>query len=106
VWHKPSSPRGPPSSRSWYPPRQWALGGPYDNGRGRTRAAWASASAGQELRTGRGGASRSERAERRTVRQGAAAAGRGRWRWKEDVGVSYYWVTWAAMGLVVGYRSY
>jgi hypothetical protein len=30
VWHKPSSPRGPPSSRSWYPPRQWAQGGPYD----------------------------------------------------------------------------
>jgi hypothetical protein len=30
VWHKPSSPKGPPSSRSWYPPRQWAQGGPYD----------------------------------------------------------------------------
>jgi hypothetical protein len=29
------SPRGPPSSRSWYPPRQWAQGGPYDSdGRG------------------------------------------------------------------------
>jgi hypothetical protein len=30
VWHNLSSPRGPPSSRSWYLPRQWAQGGAYD----------------------------------------------------------------------------
>jgi hypothetical protein len=30
VQPKPSSPRGPLSSRSWYSPRQWAQGGPYD----------------------------------------------------------------------------
>jgi hypothetical protein len=30
VQPKPSSPRGPPSSRSWYPPRLWAQGRPYD----------------------------------------------------------------------------
>jgi hypothetical protein len=28
---KSSSPRGPPSSRSWYPPRYWVQGGSYDN---------------------------------------------------------------------------
>jgi hypothetical protein len=31
MWHKPSSTRGSPSSRSWYTPRQWAQGGPYDS---------------------------------------------------------------------------
>jgi hypothetical protein len=31
VQRKYGSPRGPPSSRSWYPPRQWAQGGPYDS---------------------------------------------------------------------------
>jgi hypothetical protein len=31
VQRKSGSPRGPPSSRSWYPPRLWAHGGPYDS---------------------------------------------------------------------------
>jgi hypothetical protein len=35
VRHKSGSPRGPPSSRSWYPPRQWAQGGPYDSSHSR-----------------------------------------------------------------------